>query len=106
MWMGLVAMKTCSAGAVRPSERLDGGVDVLGVRPRQRGDGRLRGHARNGAYALEITGRGDREARLDHVHAEALELLCKLGLLVWVQRNARRLLAVPKRGVEDRDPAC
>ena len=36
---------------------------------------------------------------------EPLELVADLHLLVRPQRDSRRLLAVPKGGVEDRDPA-
>ncbi len=37
---------------------------------------------------LEVAGRGDREAGLDHVHAKAGELMCDLDLLLRVQRDA------------------
>jgi hypothetical protein len=53
---------------------------------------------------LEVAGRGDREPGLDHVHAEASELLRDLDLLLRVQGDAGRLLAVPQRRVEDVDP--
>ena len=43
---------------------------------------------------LEVAGRGDREAGLDHVDAEPRELLGDLDLLLGVERDARRLLAV------------
>jgi hypothetical protein len=53
---------------------------------------------------LEVAGRGDREAGLDHIDAEARELLRDLDLLLRVQRDARRLLAVAQRRIEDVDP--
>ena len=56
-------------------------------------------------HALEVARRRDREAGLDHVHAEPLELRRDLRLLVRLKRDAGRLLAVAKSGVEDRDPA-
>src|SRR4051812_37955415 len=56
------------------------------------------------AYRLEITGRGDREAGLDDVDAQPRELVGDLELLGGVQRDARRLLTVAQRGVEDDDP--
>ena len=59
----------------------------------------------DGLHALEVARRRDREAGLDHVYAEPLELRGDLGLLVGLQGDAGRLLAVAKSGVEDRDPA-
>jgi hypothetical protein len=53
---------------------------------------------------LEVTGRGDRKAGLDHVHAEAGELLRDLDLLLGVQRDPGRLLAVAQGRIEDVDP--
>src|SRR5207249_3720819 len=46
---------------------------------------------------------GDREAGLDHVDPEPRELLGDLDLLRARQRDARRLLAVAKRRVEEPD---
>src|SRR5581483_11716520 len=53
---------------------------------------------------LEIPGRGDRKAGLDHVDPEPRELLRDLDLLLRVQRDPGRLLAVPQRRIEDVDP--
>ena len=58
--------------------------------------------ARDRLHRLEVARRGDREAGLDHVDAEPRELLGDLQLLLRVQRDARRLLAVAQRRVEDR----
>ena len=55
-------------------------------------------------HGLEVARRGDREAGLDDVDAEARELVGDLELLGRVQRDAGRLLAVAQRGVEDDDP--
>ena len=55
---------------------------------------------------LEVAGRGDREAGLDHVDAQPRELLGDLELLGGVQRDAGRLLAVAQRRVEDVDAVC
>ena len=52
-------------------------------------------------HGLEVAGRGDREAGLDDVDAQARELVGDLELLGRVQRDARRLLAVAQRRVED-----
>ena len=57
--------------------------------------------SRDGPHPLEIAGRRGREACLDHVHAEPLELLADLDLLVRPQGDSRRLLAVPKRRIEN-----
>jgi hypothetical protein len=54
-------------------------------------------------HRLEVARRRDREAGLDHVDSEARELVGDLELLCGVQRDARRLLAVAQRGVEDAD---
>ena len=59
--------------------------------------------ARDRLHGLEVAGRGDREAGLDHVHAEARELVGDLELFLPVQRDARRLLAVAQGRVEDQD---
>src|SRR5262249_2662675 len=61
---------------------------------------------------LEVAFGGRREARLDDVDAEMLELACDRELLLDVHGGARRLLAVAERGVEDpypvhrRSPLC
>ena len=52
-------------------------------------------------HRLEVARRGDREAGLDHVDAEPRELLGDLQLLLRVQRDPGRLLAVAQRRVED-----
>ena len=54
-------------------------------------------------HGLEVTGRGDREAGLDHVDPQARQLLGDLDLLGRVQRDPGRLLAVPQGRVEDVD---
>ena len=71
------------------------------ARPQITGPSTLRAIA---SHRLEVARRGDREARLDHVDAQARELLRDLDLLLRVQRDAGRLLAVPQRRVEDVDP--
>ena len=81
------------------------GVDVRVARAAERGDSDLLHGACDRSDALEVAGRRGCEAGLDHVDAEPLELLADLHLLVRPQRDSRRLLAVPKRGVENCDPA-
>jgi hypothetical protein len=55
------------------------------------------------ANRLEIPLGGDWETGLDDVHAELLELLGHLHLLVQVQAETGRLLTISQRGVEDPD---
>src|SRR6266536_6270601 len=83
MWIGLVPRTTWMR------ERRNGHLD----------------HARDGPHAFELARRGDREARLDHVDPEALDLRGHLRLLVGAQRDARRLLAVAQGRVENSDPS-
>ena len=78
-----------------------GRVDVGELRPREPGDHRALDLARDPLDGLEVARRGDREAGLDHVDAQPRELLGDLELLRRVQRDARRLLAVAQRRVED-----
>jgi hypothetical protein len=102
MWIALVAMKTC-----RRERRAPASASTAASTSSSFARASAATVARSATSAtLEVAGRGDREARLDHVDAEPLELLGDLRLLVRLQRDAGRLLAVPKRGVEDRDPAC
>ena len=54
-------------------------------------------------HRLEVALARDREAGLDHVDAEPLELARDRELLVEVHAAARRLLAVAQRRVEDPD---
>ena len=86
-------------------EGIGGGFEVVRLRACERGDGRAGHRAGDRLHALEVARRRDREAGLDHVYAEPLELRGDLGLLVGLQGDAGRLLAVAKGGVEDRDPA-
>ena len=82
-------------------ERPPGSIDVTGEGACQTGDHRAVDVARDALNGLEVAGRGDREAGLDDVDAEPRELLGDLELLLRVQRDARRLLAVAQRRVKD-----
>ncbi len=86
---------------LRIPHRVPGSVDVGDVGARQAGDDRAFHRPGDLLHRLEVAGRGDREARLDHVHAQARELLRDLELLLRVERDPRRLLAVAQRRVED-----
>ena len=43
------------------------------------------------------------KTRLDHIHAQTVELVSQAQLFLLVHAAARRLLAIAKRGVENRD---
>ena len=81
-------------------DRVPDRVDVLRHGAREAADhGALdllgdRGHGRR------VTGRRDRESRLDHVHSQPGELMRDLQLLLDVQRDPGRLLPVAQGRVE------
>src|SRR6202140_2476216 len=58
------------------------------------------GHQADG---LEITFRSNGEPSLDHVHTQAVELLRHAELFLHIHAATGGLLAVTKRGVENRD---
>src|SRR5436305_10876494 len=82
-------------------DRAPGGIDVGYVGASQPGDHGALHLARDLLHGLEITRRGDGEAGLDHVDAKPSQLLRDLQLLLGVEGDAGRLLAVAQRGVED-----
>ena len=90
-------------GPLRVAHRLPRPVDVLEARPGEPGDDRSANGLRDRLDRLEVTVARDREAGLDHVDAEAGELLRDLELLADVEGDPRRLLTVSQRGVEDQD---
>jgi len=87
------------------SKRVGARVEVLTARAAERRDSCAPGNRGHGADPFEVAGGGRCKARLDHVDPEPLELLRDLHLLLRPQRDARRLLAVSKRRVENLDPA-
>ena len=96
-------MKVWMRGRCGVPDRPPGGVDVGLVGAGEAADHRALDPAGDRLDRLEVAGRGDREAGLDHVDPEPGELLGDLDLLGGVQRDAGRLLAVPQGGVEDVD---
>jgi hypothetical protein len=80
MWMSEVEMKVWMRGRceslIAPS-----GVDVGLVGAGEAADHRALDAARDRLDRLEVAGRGDREAGLDHVDAQPRELLGDLDLL-------------------------
>jgi hypothetical protein len=92
------------ARPLRALDRLDRAVDVLLARARQREDDRARDGLGDLAHGLEVALRRRREAGLDHVDAQVLELARDDQLLLHVHRGARGLLPVAEGGVEDLYP--
>ena len=82
-------------------DRVPGGVDVGDMRPREPGDHGSLDPARDLLDRFEVPGRGDREPGLDHVDPQPRELLRDLQLLLGVEADPGRLLAVAQRRVED-----
>ena len=93
------------AGAGRIGERLGSGVEILAHCAGERGDGRAGDGAGDRADTLEIPRRRAREARLDDVDAEPLQLRRDRRFFMRLQRDAGRLLAVAQRRIEYLDPA-
>src|SRR5919198_3118655 len=83
-----------------PLERVDAALDVAVVRPAQAADGGLLHGIGDGAHRLEVAVGGGREARLDYVHAHALERARDAQLFVARHRGAGALLPVAHGGVE------
>ena len=93
------------AGPVGVAKRIPAAVDVGELRPGQPADGRGVGpvadRAGDGLHGLEVALAGHREPGLDVVDTHPGQLLGDLELLGHVERDARRLLAVAQRRVED-----
>src|SRR5918998_435933 len=102
MWMSDVEMNVWMRGrAASRTAAAARSTSAVGARE-PRDDGALH-VARDRLHGLEVARRGDREAGLDDVHAEAGQLVRDLELLRGVERDARGLLAVAEGGVEDED---
>ena len=101
MWMSEVETKVWMRGRSASRTASHARSTSVGIGARQAGDHGSMDLAGDRLHGLEVAGRGDREARLDDVDAQARELVGDLELLGRVQRDARRLLAVAQRGVED-----
>ena len=89
------------AGPLGVADRLPGAVDVGLAAAGQSADDRAADVAGDFPHRLEIAGRGDGEARLDHVDAQLDQRLGEFHLFGQVHAGAGRLLAVAERGVED-----
>jgi hypothetical protein len=101
MWMSEVETKVWMRGRSASRTASHARSTSAGLARARPADDRSMDLARDGLDGLEVAGRGDREARLDDVDAQARELVGDLELLGRVERDAGRLLAVAQRGVED-----
>ena len=101
MWMSLVEMKVWIRGRSESLTAFQAASMSCTLRAGEAGDHRALDLAGDRLDGLEVARRGDREAGLDDVDAEARELLRDLELLLRVERDAGRLLAVAQRRVED-----
>ena len=91
-------------GRGRPGDRLPGAVDVGRIRPGERRDltaPDLPGDLLDGG---KVAVRGHRETGLDDIHAHFFELAGDPQFFVRVHARPRRLLAVPKRRVKNKNP--
>src|SRR5208282_40022 len=95
--------KNVDARARGSLQSLPGAVHVAGTSASQASDDGTPHRGGDALYGFEVAIGGDREPGLDHVHAEAVELLGQSQLFLNIHAAARRLLAVTKRGVEDGD---
>ena len=94
------------AGRRRDSIRT--GLDIAPGCPSQSADHRsvLAAHLLGDAlHSSKIAGTGERETSLDHIHTEPGQLLSDRQLLLEIEAGARRLLTIPKGGVEDQNAA-
>ena len=80
-----------------------GPVDVGLAAAGQSADDRAADVAGDLAHGLEIAGRGDGKAGLDHVDAQLDQRLGDFHFFGQVHARPGRLLAVAERGVEDDD---
>src|SRR5208282_1531305 len=78
-------------------------VNVTGTGTSQASDDGAPHRRRDALHGFEVAIGGDGESGLDHVHAQAVELLGQVQLFLHIHAAARRLLAVTKRGVENGD---
>ncbi len=91
-------------GGGRLGHRLPGAVDVGGVRPGEPRDLAAPDLPGDLPHGGEIPVRGDRETGLDDIHAHFFELAGDPQFFVRVHARPRRLLAVPERRVENKNP--
>jgi len=100
MCRSLVARKM-DAGRLAALEGVGGAADVAIVGARDRAHRRALDRLGDRLHGLEVAVRRRREAGLDDVDLEPLELARDAELFVLGHRGAGRLLAVAQGGVED-----
>src|SRR5205807_2968459 len=83
---------------------LPGALYVLATTTRQGGDCRSANLACYRLHGQKVAFRGDGKARLDHVHAQLIELARHAQLLVLIHAVTGGLFPVAQRGVEYLDP--
>jgi hypothetical protein len=101
MWMGLVAMNVWTRPELALADRFARALHIVVVRSRERAHRRVAHRRGDRLDGLEVPRARRGEARLDHVHAKALELQADAHLLLLRHRRAGALLAVAHGGVED-----
>ena len=82
---------------------LPGAFDIRTASTSQAGDDRTSNYRSNGLHGGEVTLRGDGKSSLNHVHAQAVELMRHAQLFLHIHATTGRLFAVPQSGVEYRD---
>src|SRR5208283_2344219 len=95
--------KNVNARPRRPLQRLPGPVDVALAGASQARNDRTPYRGGNPLYRFKIAIGGNRKPSLNHIDPKAIELLGQVQLFLHIHTAARRLLAVPKRGVENSD---
>src|ERR1700686_906656 len=95
--------KNVDARARGSLQRLPCTVNVAGASTSEASDDGTPQRGGDTLHGFEVAVGGDWESGLDHIHAEAVELLGQAQLFLHFHTAARRLLAVAKRGVEDGD---
>ena len=98
------SQKNVNARTLRLPQGFPGPLNVRAASARQAGNDGTAYDFGDRLHRLEVTLRGDREPGLDHVYTQAIKLVREPQFLLLVHAATRRLLAVPQRGVENRDP--
>src|SRR5581483_3503573 len=97
------SQKYVNAGTSRVLQRFPGALDVWAASAGKPRDNGPPDRLRNRLHRLEVAIRGDRKSSLDYIHAQTVKLLRQSQLLLLVHAAARRLLAIAKRRIKNRD---
>ncbi len=90
-----------NARASRILQSFPGAFDIGPARPSQSGNDRPADQAGDGLDRCKIAVRGDGKTRLNHVDAEAVELVRQAQLLRMIHAATRRLLSIAKGRVKN-----